>query len=95
MYDKEYMKGLNMPINAQVIPNLTDEDIKALHQFREDILTLCEVAIVELENKLSKGYEGLEHEAFLELIDQTIDEFTYDAMADEIVDNEDGYYNMC
>lgn len=74
---------------------LNNEDIEALNNFRDTMLSNASIAITELENALTKVYPNLNHEWFIDLIDQTIDEFTYEALNDEMdLLDDDIDYNM-
>lgn len=76
-----------------LFPTLSDEDISALDAFRKTILDAAEAAAVELVDKLSSTYSGMDIDYFVCCIDDAIEEFTYETMVNEEVDDDDDYPN--
>lgn len=59
---------------------LAADELRALDDFRQEVLAGCEVAAASLVDKLKGVYPNMDVQEFLNYIDDTIDEFTYEAM---------------
>lgn len=70
-----------------MVKTLTKEEVDALDAFRDEMLNASQVAVANLESALSKAYPKLDIESFIDIIDQAIDDFTYDVF-DEADDSE-------
>ena len=51
-----------------------------IEEFKTFVLDTCEAAAVELVDKLENIYPNMDIRYFIDLIDQSIDDFTYDSM---------------
>lgn len=62
---------------------LTEEDIKALDEFRFAMLECAELEATKLVAALKMTYPELDIQEFLNIMDTAIDDFTYESMVEE------------
>lgn len=71
---------------------LSKDDVQALELFRNSLIDAGEEAADKLASRLAQGYPKMDTSYFLDLLNDVIDEWTYEAMVDEeeVAEQEEG-----